>query len=147
MRKAYFIFVLTRVFAIFQLSCTIKASLQIFWNSIGSLSQTLNCAQLTEYLTQYKCLPFFLLNFLRKFSRHSYQICLLSLHRISFFKDSSCLEISYMQYCTLMNNTQGLFSVGHGKHFEKVRQVDKLNNFMRNHVFGNFNQAQLSYID
>ena len=31
-----------------------------------------------------------------------------------------------MQYCTLMNNTQGLFSVGHGKHFEKVRQVDKL---------------------
>ena len=31
----------TRVFARFQQSCTLEASLQIFWNSIGSLNQTL----------------------------------------------------------------------------------------------------------
>ena len=35
-RRAYNFFVLTRVLARFQHSCTLKASLQIFWNSIGS---------------------------------------------------------------------------------------------------------------
>ena len=34
-------FVLTRVFVRFQQCCTLEASLKIFWNSIGSLRQTL----------------------------------------------------------------------------------------------------------
>ena len=34
-------FVLTRVFARLQQSCTLEASLHIFWDSIGTLSQAL----------------------------------------------------------------------------------------------------------
>ena len=59
-RRAYFL-VLTRVFARFQQSCALEASVQIFWISIGSLSQTLYRAQLTEKITKYKHPPFFLL--------------------------------------------------------------------------------------
>ena len=38
----HFCFVMTHVFARFQQSCTLKASLRIFWNSIGSFRQTLH---------------------------------------------------------------------------------------------------------
>ena len=51
--------VLTRVFARFQQSCTLKALLQIFGNRIGSFSQTLYWAQLTEGKTTIKHPPFF----------------------------------------------------------------------------------------
>ena len=53
------------VVARFQQSCNLEAALQIFWNSIGSLSQTAYCAQLTKYITKYKHPTFFLLNSLK----------------------------------------------------------------------------------
>ena len=55
----HFFFVLTRVFARFQQFCTLEASLQIFWNSTGSLSQTLYWAQLTEDIKKYEHPPLF----------------------------------------------------------------------------------------
>ena len=55
----HFFFVLTRVFARFQQLCTLEASLQIFWNNIGSFSQTNYWAQLTEDIRKYKH-PYFL---------------------------------------------------------------------------------------
>ena len=90
--EGIFFFVLTRVFARFQQSCTQEASLQIFWNSIGSLSQTLYLAQLTESIN----IPFFLLNF--------FNICLLSLRRISFLKYISCLYYAVLSVpCSLVS--------------------------------------------
>ena len=77
--------VLTRVFARFQQSCTLEASLQIFWNGICSLSKTLYWAQLTEdILTKYKHPPSFLLKLFKK-NHIIHEICLV-LRLISFFK-------------------------------------------------------------
>ena len=54
----HILFLLTRIFARFQQSCTLEESLQIFLNSVGSLSQTLYWAQLTEDITKYTHPPF-----------------------------------------------------------------------------------------
>ena len=99
--QGIFIFVLTRVFARFQQFCALEASLQIFWNSIGSLSQTLYCAQLNEDITKYKHPPFFLFNFFIK------KITLLISNMPSvtssyiFFKDISCLHSCRCQLCAI----------------------------------------------
>ena len=81
----HFFFVLTRFFA----RCTLEASLQIFWNSIDSFSQTLDWAQLTEDITKYKHAPFFL-NFFKKSN-------VTTMSSVSssyiFFKDISCYPI------------------------------------------------------
>ena len=100
----FLFFVLTRVFARFkqactleaslvtrfQQSCTLKASLQILWNIIGFLSQTLYWAQLTEDRTKYKHYPiFFLLNFL--LNSHVTHIILIFWNFVVYlFKDISC---------------------------------------------------------
>ena len=95
-------FVLTQVFARFQQSCTLGASLQMFCNSIGSLSQTLYCAQLTEDITNYKHPPIF-------FFSNSLKILTLLISNMSsltssyiFFKRYFLFNIIPFSICTLL---------------------------------------------
>ena len=71
---------------------------------VGSLCQMLYWAQLTKDITKYKHPPFFSSQFLEKFLRYSYQICLLALRRISFFLKKYCIFL----FSHMVRNAQSI---------------------------------------
>ena len=108
----HIVFVLTQVFATFQQSCTLEASLQIFWNNIGPLSKTLYRAQLTEDITKYKYSPFVSFNFFIKNSHVTYIKYVFCHFVVYLFKDISCYIDNYIE----------------NKLFFAVKNKDELNN-------------------